>query len=33
MKPEEFKKWRKSLGLSQKNAAEMLGLKIRIIQY
>ena len=31
--PEEFKKWRKSLGLSQKNAAEMLGLKIRIIQY
>ena len=33
MKPEEFKKWRKSLGLSQKNAAETLGLKIRIIQY
>ena len=33
MKPEEFKKWRKSLELSQKNAAEMLGLKIRIIQY
>ena len=33
MQPEEFKKWRKSLGLSQKNAAEMLGLKIRIIQY
>lgn len=28
-----FKKWRKKLGLSQKEAAKALGLKPRIIQY
>ena len=28
-----FKAWRKSLGLRQKEAAEMLGLKKRMIQY
>lgn len=33
MKPEEFRAWRKSLGLSQKKAAEALGLKNRIVQY
>jgi transcriptional regulator with XRE-family HTH domain len=33
MKPEEFKAWRKSLGLSQKRAADQLGLKNRIVQY
>ena len=33
MKPADFKKWRKSLGLSQKEAAHALGLKRRIIQY
>jgi transcriptional regulator with XRE-family HTH domain len=33
MKPEEFKLWRKSLGLSQKKAADALGLKNRIVQY
>ncbi len=33
MKPEEFKAWRKSLGLSQKRAADSLGLKNRIVQY
>jgi transcriptional regulator with XRE-family HTH domain len=33
MKPEEFKAWRKSLGLSQKRAADALGLKNRIVQY
>lgn len=33
MKPEEFKVWRKSLGLSQKRAADALGLKNRIVQY
>ena len=33
MKPADFKKWRKSLGLSQKQAAHALGLKRRIIQY
>ena len=29
----DFKKWRKSLGLSQKDAANLLGLKRRMIQY
>jgi transcriptional regulator with XRE-family HTH domain len=29
----EFKAWRKSLGLKQKEAAEKLGLKKRMIQY
>ena len=33
MKPEEFKTWRKSLGLSQRRAADALGLKNRIVQY
>lgn len=33
MKPEEFKRWRKSLSLSQKQAAEALGLKRRVVQY
>ena len=33
MTPESFKAWRKSLGLSQKKAAEALGLKNRIVQY
>ncbi len=33
MTPESFKRWRKKLGLSQKEAAEALGLKRRIVQY
>ena len=33
MTPHEFKAWRKGLGLSQKKAAEALGLKNRIVQY
>ena len=33
MSPSEFKIWRKSLGLKQKDAAEKLGLKKRMIQY
>ena len=33
MTPDGFKRWRKSLGLSQKAAAEALGLKRRIVQY
>lgn len=33
MKPAQFKKWRKSLGFKQKDAAEVLGLKKRMIQY
>lgn len=33
MEPSDFKKWRKSLGLSQKDAAQVLGLKRRMIQY
>ena len=33
MRPSDFKKWRKSLGLSQKDAAEALGLKRRVVQY
>jgi transcriptional regulator with XRE-family HTH domain len=31
--PGDFKKWRKSLKLSQKEAAHALGLKRRMIQY
>jgi transcriptional regulator with XRE-family HTH domain len=31
--PSEFKAWRKGLGLRQKEAAERLGLKKRVIQY
>jgi transcriptional regulator with XRE-family HTH domain len=33
MKPTDFKRWRKDLGLSQKDAADLLGLKRRMIQY
>ena len=33
MLPGAFKHWRKSLGLSQKQAAEALGLKRRVVQY
>ncbi|MGA1206185.1 MAG: helix-turn-helix domain-containing protein [Litorivicinaceae bacterium] len=33
MKPSEFKAWRKHLKLTQKDAAQKLGLKSRIIQY
>lgn len=33
MDSDEFKSWRKSLGLKQKEAAEKLGLKKRMIQY
>ena len=33
MNPDEFRTWRKSLGLKQKDAAELLGLKKRVIQY
>jgi transcriptional regulator with XRE-family HTH domain len=33
MTPETFKTWRKTLGLKQKDAADKLGLKKRVIQY
>ena len=33
MEPGDFKKWRKAMGLSQKDAAHALGLKRRMIQY
>lgn len=33
MKPNDFKRWRKSLQLSQKEAAHALGLKRRVVQY
>ncbi len=33
MEPGDFKKWRKGLKLSQKEAAHALGLKRRMIQY
>jgi transcriptional regulator with XRE-family HTH domain len=33
MTPNHFKAWRKALGLSQKGAADALGLKNRIVQY
>jgi transcriptional regulator with XRE-family HTH domain len=33
MTPSEFKSWRKAMGLKQKEAAEKLGLKKRVIQY
>jgi len=33
MSPEQFRDWRRSLGLKQKDAAEKLGLKKRMIQY
>ncbi len=33
MQPKAFRRWRKSLGLSQKEAAAALGLKRRVVQY
>lgn len=33
MRPQDFKRWRKSQLLSQKQAAEALGLKRRVVQY
>jgi len=33
VKPADFKCWRKWMGLSQKEAAEALGLKRRVVQY
>ncbi|MBT8473014.1 MAG: helix-turn-helix transcriptional regulator [Marinicaulis sp.] len=33
MEPNDFRRWRKQLGLSQKEAANVLGLKRRMIQY
>lgn len=33
MTPERFRAWRKQLGLKQKEAADRLGLKKRMIQY
>ena len=33
MTADQFRAWRKSLGLKQKDAAERLGLKKRMIQY
>ena len=33
MEPADFRKWRKQLKLSQKDAANALGLKRRMIQY
>ena len=33
MSPGQFRHWRKSLGLKQKEAADLLGLKKRMIQY
>lgn len=33
MTPTDFKAWRKALRLSQKKAADALGLKNRIVQY
>lgn len=33
MKPSDFKRWRTSLQLTQKQAAAALGLKRRVVQY
>ena len=33
MSPDAFRRWRKALKLSQKEAAEALGLKRRVVQY
>ncbi len=33
MSPAQFRQWRRSLNLKQKDAADLLGLKKRMIQY
>ena len=33
MSAEQFRDWRRAMGLKQKDAAELLGLKKRMIQY
>lgn len=33
MDPDDFRRWRKTLKLSQKDAADALGLKRRVVQY
>lgn len=33
MKGHDFKRWRKALDLSQKDAADALGMKRRVVQY
>lgn len=33
MSPKQFREWRKSMGLKQKEAANLLGLNKRMIQY
>jgi transcriptional regulator with XRE-family HTH domain len=33
MTPEQFRSWRKAMGFKQKDAADRLGLKKRVIQY
>ena len=33
MKPADFKRWRKAMGISQKDAAHALGIKRRVVQY
>lgn len=33
MTPQQFRTWRRTLGLKQKDAADRLGLKKRMIQY
>nr|WP_296592476.1 helix-turn-helix transcriptional regulator [Roseibium sp.] len=33
MSPQQFRHWRRTLGLKQKDAADRLGLKKRMIQY
>ena len=33
MRPADFKRWRKGMKLSQKEAAQALGLKRRVVQY
>lgn len=33
MSPKDFRRWRKTMDLSQKDAAEALGLKRRVVQY
>lgn len=33
MTPKDFRRWRKGLEMSQKDAAEALGLKRRVVQY